>query len=116
MVSKLDCRVKPPEGESGNLSEDERDALNHLKELGISSDLFSNCRDSRDSITGTYRVVLHRITRKKLELSRKTSTLSNYSNNNNHLIPGESQTRTIEGNDRFNTKSQQPKSKFCVIL
>ena len=109
-------RLKPPEGESGNLSEDERDALNHLKELGISSDLFSNCRDSRDSITGTYRVVLHRITRKKLELSRKTSTLSNFSNNNNHLIPGESQTRTIEGNDRFNTKSQQPKSKFCVIL
>lgn len=108
--------LKPPEGESSNLSEDERDALNHLKELGISPDLFSNCRDSRDSITGTYRVVLHRITRKKLELARKTSTLSNYSNNNNHLIPGESQTRTIEVNGRFNTKSQQPKSKFCVIL
>lgn len=104
--------LKPPENDSSSLTEDERDALNIMRDLGISSDLFANCRDSRDSITGTYRVVLHRIARKKLELARKTSTLSGYSNNN-HLLTSEP--RTIEGNERTNTKSQ-PKSKFCVIL
>ena len=107
--------LKPPEPDSANLSEDERDALRTMKELGISSEQLSNCRDSRDSITGTYRVVLHRITRKKIELARKTSTLSSYSNNNNnnHHLRGETHPRKIESNDR--TKIQ-PKSKFCVIL
>ncbi|CAH3177309.1 unnamed protein product [Porites lobata] len=107
--------LKPPEPDSANLSEDERDALRTMKELGISSEQLSNCRDSRDSITGTYRVVLHRITRKKIELARKTSTLSSYSNNNNnnHHLRGETHPRKIESNER--TKIQ-PKSKFCVIL
>lgn len=106
--------LKPPETDSSSLSEDERDALNTMKEFGISADLFANCRDSRDSITGTYRVVLHRISRKKLDLARKTSTLSSYSNNN-HLMPSDTaHPRKIESNER--TTKAQPKSKFCVIL
>lgn len=106
--------LKPPEPSSTSLSDDERDALNTMKEMGITSELLSNCRDSRDSITGTYRVVLHRITRKKSDLARKPSTLSSYSNNNNiHLMPGETRPRKTESSERNKT---QPKSKFCVIL
>lgn len=104
--------LRPPEENGTELSEDERDALKTMKELGISSELYANCRDSRDSITGTYRVILHRVTKKKLELIRKTSTLSSYSNNN-HLM-SDSRPHKAENNDR-NTKTQ-PKSKFCIIL
>lgn len=104
--------LRPPEDKLSELSEDERDALNTMKELGISSDLYANCRDSRDSITGTYRVILHRIAKKKIELMRKTSTLSSYSNNN-HLMT-DSRPQKAENNER-NTKAQ-PKSKFCTIL
>lgn len=104
--------LRPPEDKLSELSEDERDALNTMKELGISSDLYANCRDSRDSITGTYRVILHRIAKKKIELMRKTSTLSSYSNNN-HLMT-DSRPQKAENNER-NAKAQ-PKSKFCTIL
>lgn len=106
-------RLKPPEVDD-NLSEEERESLNVMRDLGITSDLLVNCRDSRDSITGTYRVVLHRITRKKLELSRKTSNLSSFSNNN-HLTAGDAQPRSNTGKVNDHTKSQ-PRSKFCVIL
>lgn len=102
----------PPVVDSDELSEDERVALNTMKELGISSEHFAKCRDSRDSITGTYRVVLHRITRKKLDLIRKTSTLST-SSNNNHLMV-DSRPHKAESNERG--AKTQPKSKFCVIL
>ncbi|KAJ7372948.1 Serine/threonine-protein kinase NIM1 [Desmophyllum pertusum] len=106
--------LRPPEVDtaSTDLSEDERDALNTMNELGISSELYVNCRDSRDSITGTYRVVLHRITRKKLDLLRKTSTLSSISNNNHLMV--DSRPHKSDSNDR--SAKTQPKSKFCIIL
>lgn len=106
--------LRPPDTESADheLTEDERDALNTMKELGISSDLYANCRDSRDSITGTYRVLLHRVTKKKLDLIRKASTLSTYSNNNHLMVdPRPHKTESLERGAKT-----QPKSKFCIIL
>ena len=102
----------PRGSEGSDLSEDERLALNTMKELGISSEHFAKCRDSRDSITGTYRVVLHRITRKNLEVIRKTSTLSTYSNNNHLMV--DSRPHKTESHERG--AKTQPKSKFCIIL
>ncbi|XP_072172829.1 serine/threonine-protein kinase NIM1-like [Diadema setosum] len=50
-------------------SSEELDVLDQLKALGISDDQLESTRDqdSRNSITGTYRIALHRIQRKRLE-------------------------------------------------
>ena len=101
--------LHPPQSDI-DLSEEEREAISSLKELGISSDLLSNCRDSKDSITGTYRIILHRITKRKVELARKISTLSN----NNQAVASEAVHHKAESRTR-NPKTQ-PKSRFCVLL
>ncbi|EDO46937.1 predicted protein [Nematostella vectensis] len=92
-------------------SEDEKEALVVLNDLGITTEHMSRCHDSRDSITGTYRIVLHRIQKRKTELSRKSSTLTSFGNYSS--MPCDS-----KHNDRPDRtkKTQDTKSKFCSIL
>lgn len=93
-------------------SEDEKEAIISLNELGISSELISKSKDSRDSICGTYRIILHRIQKRKSELLRKPSSLISYQNR-----PAVQDPRSHrETNDILKQQKQQPKSKFCVIL
>ena len=102
---------RPPPSLQACCSEDEREAIIAMTELGISSELLSRSRDSRDSICGTYRIILHRIQRRKSDLLRKASSLGSYRNDpTNH----ETHTRTEHGETK--RVRQQPKSKFCVIL
>lgn len=55
-----------PSQDTSSLSEEEQDARRILKDLGITNEhIQSGHRDSRSSITGTYRIVLHRVQKKK---------------------------------------------------
>lgn len=55
-----------PSQDTSSLSEEEQDARRILKDLGITNEHIQlGHRDSRSSITGTYRIVLHRVQKKK---------------------------------------------------
>ena len=58
-----------PTIDAANLSAEEREARNTLYELGITDEHFKQAagKDSRSSITGTYRIILHRIQRQKFQ-------------------------------------------------
>lgn len=99
--------IRPPVSLQACSSDEEREAVNVLHEYGISSEQLAKCGDSRDSITGTYRVVLHRVQKRKAERMRKISTLSQFSQHH-RVDPAD-----VKGNHRRET---QPKSKFCTIL
>lgn len=89
-------------------SEDEIEALRILQELGISSEIIGKNQDRRESITGTYRIVLHRVQKRRSELMRKSSTMTSLSHYNNR--PPDLR-KAVEGQNK-----PQPKSKFCSIL
>lgn len=59
-----------------HMSEEEVDARKVLRDLGITEEHFhhSGNRDSRSSVTGTYRIVLHRIHKRKCGISETSST------------------------------------------
>lgn len=85
-------------------SQEEKEARVILNDLGITSEHFKkiSVRDSRNSITGTYRIVLHRVQRRSLGLPDmfQESVMRDY-NLNEHL-----------GRPVPVTKQ----SKFCTIL
>lgn len=58
--------VSPTHSDPHSASEEEREARVILNDLGITNDHFRklSTRDSRNSITGTYRIVLHRVQKK----------------------------------------------------
>ncbi|XP_046372336.1 serine/threonine-protein kinase NIM1-like [Haliotis rufescens] len=94
-----------PSTGSLSLGEEEKEARKIMDDLGISEDHFRqmNGRDSRNSITGTYRIVLHRVQKK-----------------HSGVVEGmTSSTRDVSLSDRnhgrFQPSSKQ-QSKFCVIL
>lgn len=102
---------RPPASLHSCSSEEEREAIISLNELGISSELISKSKDSRDSICGTYRIILHRIQKRKSELLRKPSSLVSYQNG-----PQNQEPRSRTETSHAKRQNQQPKSKFCVIL
>ena len=83
---------------------EEKEARVILNDLGITSDHFKKCstKDSRSSVTGTYRIVLHRVQKKHSglpDLSNET-VLRDYNLN-------EERPRVAQGNKQ---------SKLCTIL
>ena len=86
------------------ISEEEKEARMILNDLGITNDHFRkmSARDSRNSITGTYRIVLHRVQKKHSGLPdlAQDMVLRDYNLN--------------EQPNRFQPAAKQ--SKFCVIL
>ncbi|KAL8590478.1 Serine/threonine-protein kinase NIM1 [Nucella lapillus] len=85
-------------------SEEEKEARVILGDLGITNDHFRklSTRDSRNSITGTYRIVLHRVQKKHSGLPEipQDSVMRDYNLNvHNHRLP-----------------SAAKHSKFCAIL
>ncbi|KAK3091542.1 hypothetical protein FSP39_020629 [Pinctada imbricata] len=95
-----------PGNEKENLSEEEHDARKILSDLGITDEHFrSGSRDSRSSITGTYRIVLHKVQKKKSGLGDSETDITVRPENN------------AEPRSRHSvmTKAKQ-ESKLCVIL
>lgn len=95
-----------PSLSGANISEEERDARKVLRDLGITEDHFRQnpSRDSRSSVTGTYRIVLHRIHKRRLGISESSSS--------DNLQELNRETR----NDTLQTASLKQSSKFCTIL
>lgn len=92
-----------PTSDSSNLSGEEKEARDILHDLGITDDLFktSSRNDSRSSITGTYRIILHRV-------QKKNSGYFDISNE-------EQQSVRRSGRESYQPSSKQ-ESKFCNIL
>ncbi|XP_033113954.1 serine/threonine-protein kinase NIM1-like [Anneissia japonica] len=75
----IDAYHTVPAFEKENATMDELKVLKELEELGIQEDLLKGTRDheSRNSITGTYRIVLHRLQRKYIEPPISTVVVNN---------------------------------------
>ena len=91
----------------GAISEEERDARKVLEDLGITDEHFrqNGGRESRSSVTGTYRIVLHKIHKRKLGITESSS-----SDNLQGLQRGFSQSQ-----QQAQPQKHTP-SKFCTIL
>ena len=93
-------------GDEKSLSEEEQDARKILSDLGITDDHFrAGSKDSRSSITGTYRIVLHRVQKKRTGLGDSETDIAVQQEN---LAQPRSRHEVM-------TKAKQ-ESKFCVIL
>lgn len=103
--------LSPPANEQ-KCTEDEKEALQILGELGITSEIIAKGQDRRESITGSYRIILHRVQKKRAELVRKSSTMTTLSHYNNRP----KDLRNSRKQDLEGEKREQPKSKFCSIL
>lgn len=97
--------VNPSPNGASNLSDEERDARKMLNDLGITeTHLTQNGgRDSRSSVTGTYRIVLHKIHKRKLGIT-ESSSVDNL--------------QGLQRTSRYEPQQPPPnkQSKFCVIL
>lgn len=93
--------------DTSNLSPDEKEARGLLHDLGIEDSLFKSTgshRDSRSSITGTYRILLHRVQKKNSGMD--DSGVQNFTGTENSAN---------NNRDRFQPSTKH-ESKFCVIL
>ena len=100
IIEPLEPYQLNPSVDGANLKEDEVEARKVLKDLGITDDLVKDAsgKDSRSSITGTYRIVLHRIQKRNSSLGDETD---------HSATP-----------DKENMKPDMGKkqSRFCAIL
>ena len=124
-----------PSVDSKNIDEEEREARSILENLGIREDHFrqSNIRDSRSSITGTYRIVLHRVQKRNSGLP-EASGLGTGSTGGGYDTPegmggregggGYSMTvverrrgkRFTPSSNNARSVGSKPQSKTCAIL
>ncbi|XP_060597897.1 serine/threonine-protein kinase NIM1-like [Ruditapes philippinarum] len=97
-----------PSLSGANISEEERDARKVLRDFGITDDHFrqNHNRDSRSSVTGTYRIVLHKIHKRRLGITENSSS--------ENLQEIARMARSKENHPSAVTKQQS--SKFCTIL
>lgn len=100
-----------PSVSGANMSDEEVDARKVLAELGITEEHFSHSssRDSRSSVTGTYRIVLHRIHKRKVGIS---DTLSSDNLNETSVGPS-SNAKSVSAPA---TQASKQTSKLCTIL
>lgn len=94
-----------PSLDNSSLKEDEREAHNILQELGINNEHYKHLgnKASRSSITGTYRIILHKVQKKYSTAGNENSMDLEHDINRN------------EGKAR-QTQNANKQSKFCVIL
>lgn len=93
-----------------NMSEEEKDARKVLNDLGISDEHFNHSgnRDSRSSVTGTYRIVLHRIHKRKLGISE--------TNSSDNLTDTAVRPTSNSKGTSAPVSNVSKQSKFCTIL
>ena len=89
-------------------SNEEINVLDQLKALGIKDDQLESTRDqdSRNSITGTYRIALHRLQRKRLEPPVQPPP---------QQTKGKSSRPSSKKKSKDSNKNNKP-SKLCTIL
>ncbi|CAL1531400.1 unnamed protein product [Lymnaea stagnalis] len=101
------------------INEEEREARIILNNLGIREDHLkqASIRDSRSSITGTYRIVLHRVQKKNSGLLETTvdPVIDKRESSSNSVIEKRRTKRFTQSN---NTRSvgSKPQSRTCHIL
>ena len=102
-----------PSMQTAGLSEEEIEARNYLKELGITEEHFKQAsgRDSRSSITGAYRIILHKT-------HKKHSHLEDYLEENhvNHQYNNINYKTGKENNIQRRANIQKKESRLCTIL
>ena len=96
-----------PGVDNSNLSSEEAEARKTLKGLGITDDHFKEAygKDSRSNITGTYRIILHKIQKRN---SKESDYYQNDFASTNSYYRGGKENRLSVASDK--------KSKTCVIL
>ena len=94
-----------PSTDISSLRSDELEARKMLEDLGIKDEHFKQAagKDSRSSIVGTYRIVLHKVQRKS-------------SASENEPILDDLQSANGKGKDKNLPNLQKKQSKLCVIL
>ena len=102
---ELDKFELNPTLDTTNLSSEEREARDTLHNLGITDEHFKQAigKDSRSSITGTYRIILHRIQKEN-------------SKENDYLIEEEPSTNNYLYGKENNNPDLKKQSKLCTIL
>ena len=106
--SALEPYLSTPTLDSSNLKEDELEARKTLIDLGITDDHFKSAhgKDSRSSITGTYRIVLHKIQKRNSQPEGLDEEMNSYmGGGKENLVPL-----------GHNTMADKRQSKFCTIL
>lgn len=95
--------------ENGNLSFEESEARDTLTSLGITQEHYRDAylKDSRSNVTGTYRIVLHRINKR----NRNEGDSSHFGD----LYDSSSQ-RSRGSRDARRSQTQEKQSKMCSIL
>lgn len=93
-----------PSPPGATLSEEEKEARKALHDLGIKDEHYhqTNGRDSRSSVTGTYRIVLHKIHNRKLGLTELGESPQDMNKN--------------ESKAPYQSQPSKQTSKLCVIL
>lgn len=93
-----------PSPPGASLSEEEREARRALLDLGIKEEHYQQTAgwDSRSSVTGTYRIVLHKIHNRKLGLSEMGDAQPDYNRN--------------EAKSSYQSQPSKQTSKLCVLL
>lgn len=90
---------------------EEKEANKTLQSFGIPSELIENCSgDTKNQVTGTYRIVLHQVQRRNFERHVATSQAAR---REKELPRNNKLGYTISGPK---SKSNAPKSKLCLIL
>eukprot|EP00795_Rhopilema_esculentum_P004372 gene4372-20595_t len=90
---------------------EEREASKALQTFGIPTDLIENCpEDSKNQVTGTYRIVLHQVQRRNLErhVAQLKAARKEREIMRNNTLGYDGPTTKV--------KTAPPKSKLCVIL
>ena len=102
----LEPYLNTPTLDSIHLKEDELEARKTLVDLGITDDHFKSThgKDSRSSITGTYRIVLHKIQKRNSLPDGIEEEMNTYAGKENHVPPG------------HNALFDKRQSKFCTLL
>ena len=97
-------QLNPSINPDSNLKEDEQEARNILRDLGITEEHFKQAtgKESRSCVTGTYRIVLHKIQK------RNSKEGQDLDQDGNSFGQGYGRT-TIDHQDK-------KQSKFCTIL
>ena len=94
-----------PSLDSPNSRDEECEARNVLRELGITDDHLKQCvgRDSRSSVTGTYRIVLHRLQKNSTETPEP-------------VIDEEMKNGLGNGKENVEPITNKKQSRLCSIL
>lgn len=102
----LEPYLNNPTLDSSNMKDDEMEARKTLIDLGITDDHFKSAhgKDSRSSITGTYRIILHKIQKRNSE-PEGLDDENNYSGKENQAPGHRGQNLVLD-----------KRSKFCTIL